>query len=87
MWFVDPDLLRRGQRLGRLADEAFGMSAVSGIENGAPPLNGFRRQTMMHHSRREQAQSGMAVFIVIPGEELLGEGTGILKGAEAVSLP
>ena len=50
MWFVDPDLLRRGQGLRRLADEAFGMSAVGGIENGAPLLNGFRRQTMMHDS-------------------------------------
>jgi hypothetical protein len=58
--------------LGRLADEAFRMSAAGGIENGAPPLNGFRCQTIMNHSRREKAQSGMAVFIVIPGEELLG---------------
>ena len=73
MWFVDPDLLRRGQGLGRLADEALGMSAVSGIENGTPLLDGFRRQAMMHDSRREQAQSGMAVFVVIPGEKLLGE--------------
>ena len=73
MWFVDPDLLRCGQGLGRLADKAFGMSAVGGIENGAPPLNGFRGQAVMHHSRREKAQSGMAVFVVIPDEELLGE--------------
>jgi hypothetical protein len=41
------------------------MSTVGRIENGAPPLNGFRRQTMMHHSRSEQAQSGMAVFLVM----------------------
>jgi hypothetical protein len=33
------------------------MSAAGGIENGAPPLNGFRRQSMMHDSRREKAQS------------------------------
>ena len=59
------------------------MSGVGGVENDAPPRNGFRRQTMMHHSRREKAQSGMAVLVVIPGEELLGEGTGILKTPEA----
>ena len=55
MWFVDPDLLRCGKGLGRLADEAFGMSAIGGIENAAPPLNGFRRQTIMHHRGREKA--------------------------------
>ena len=79
MWFVDPNLLRRGQRLGRLADEAFGMSAVGGGENGAPPFNRFRSQTIMNHSRREKTQSGMTVLVVIPGEELLGKRTGILK--------
>jgi hypothetical protein len=64
---------RRGQRLGRLADEALGMSAVGGVENSATPFNRFRSQTIMNHSRREKAQSGMAVLVVIPGEELLGE--------------
>jgi hypothetical protein len=73
LWLVDPDLLGRGQGLGRLADESLGMSGVGGVENDAPPLNGFRCQTMMHHGRREKAQSGMAVLFVIPGEKLLGE--------------
>jgi len=36
----------------------------------------------MNHGRREKAQSGMAVFVVIPGEELLGERTSILQRAE-----
>ena len=78
MWFIDPDLLRRGQRLGRLADEALGMSAVGGVENSTAPFNRFRSQTIMNNSRREKAQSGMAVLVVIPGEELLGEAPGIL---------
>jgi hypothetical protein len=69
--------------LRRLADEALRMSAVGGIENGAPPLNGLRCQTVMYHSRREKSQSGMAVLVVIPGEELLGEGTSILQRPEA----
>jgi hypothetical protein len=34
---------------------------------------------MMKHSRREKAKSGMAVLVVIPGEELLGERTSILQ--------
>ena len=79
LWFVDPDLRRCGQRLGRLADEALGVSAVSGVENRTALCNRFRSQTMMDHSRREKAQSGMAMLFVIPGEELLGEGTGILQ--------
>ena len=79
MGLVDPDLLRRGQRLGRPADEALGMSAVSGIQNDTPLLDGFRRQAMMHDSRKEKAWSGMAVLVVIPGEELLGERAGILQ--------
>jgi hypothetical protein len=73
--------------LGPLADEAFRMSAVGGIGNGAPLLNGFRCQTMMHHSRREKAQSGMAVLVVIPGKELLGERTGILQRPKALREP
>jgi hypothetical protein len=79
LWFVDPDLLRRGQGLGRLADEALGMSAVGGVENRTTPFNRFGSQTGVNYGRREKAQSGMAVLVVIPGEELLGEGTGILK--------
>jgi hypothetical protein len=57
--------------LRRLADEALGMSAVGGIENSATPFNRFRSQTMVDHSRREKAQSGMAVLVVILGKELL----------------
>src|ERR1019366_7009598 len=61
------------------------MSAVGGVENSATPFNGFRSQTVMNHSRREKAQPGMAVFIVIPGEELQGEGTGILERPKTFS--
>ena len=43
------------------------MSAVSGVENRTTVFNGFR------------SQPGMAMFIVIPGEELLGERARILK--------
>jgi len=57
LWLVNPDLLWRRKWARRLADEALRMSQVSGIENGAPPLNGFRRQAVMHHSGSEEAQS------------------------------
>lgn len=41
----------------------------------------------MNHSRREKAQSGMAVLVVIPGEELLGEGTSILQRPKTLREP
>ena len=66
-----------------LADEAVGMSSVSGVENDAAAVNGRSRQTMMNHCRRKKAQAGMAVMIVIPGEELLAERTGILERPKA----
>jgi hypothetical protein len=49
----------------------FGMNALSAIENRALT------------KRVEKAQSVMAVLVVIPGEELLGERTAILDGAKA----
>jgi len=51
--------------LGRLADEALGMSAVGGVENGTTPFDRFRSQTIMNHSRRKKAQSGMAMLFVM----------------------
>ena len=59
------------------------MSGVGGIENGTTPLDGLGRQTVVDHSRREKTESGVAVLVVIPGKELLGETSGILKGAKA----
>jgi hypothetical protein len=59
--------------LGRFADEAFRMSAVGGVENSAALVNDGGSQPVVNHGRGEKAQSGMAVLLVIPGEELLGE--------------
>ena len=84
MWFVDPDLLRRRKRLRWFPNEPLGMSCVGSVENGAPPHDGLMGQTVMHHSRREKAQSGMAVLVVVPGEEILRERASILEGSKAV---
>ena len=65
--------------MGWFVNEALAMSAIGGVENNATAFNRFRCQTMMHHSRREKTQSGMAVFVVIPGEELQRERTVILE--------
>src|SRR5580704_2999688 len=48
-----------------------------------PLFDRLRRQTMMNHSRGEKTQPGMAVLVVVPGEEFLGEGSGILQTPKA----
>ena len=54
-----------------LADEAFGMSQVGGVQNCAALFDGGGRETVMNHGRGKQTQPGMPVLFVIPGEELL----------------
>ena len=83
MWFVDPDLLRRRKRLRWFPNEALGMSAICSVENSASLLDGLLRQTVMHHGRSEKSQSGMAVLLVVPGEEILRERASILEGSKA----
>src|SRR5258707_7356743 len=60
------------------------MSCVGSVENGASPVDGLMRQTVMDHSRREKSQSGMAVLVVVPGEEILREGASILEGSKTL---
>ena len=39
---------------------------------------------MMDHVGAQQTESGMAMLVVVPGEELLTEGATVLNGTEAV---
>ena len=58
-------------------DEAFGMDAIGGIENGLAPFEEERGLLVVHHGRGEQAQPGATVFLVVPAEKSLrksGEG-------------
>ncbi len=70
--------------LGSFADEAFGMTLVSGIENGLPFRDQLGRLAVMHSGGRKQVQSGMVVLMVIPGKEVLAKAAGILDRAETV---
>ena len=83
LWLVNPDLRGCRKRLRRFANKAFRMNAVSGVQNGAALFDGGGRQTMVNHGRAEQAESGMAMLLVVPGEELLAEGPGVLQRPEA----
>ena len=79
LWLIDPDLLWRWKRLGRSANEALWMSLVGCIQDGPPSLDGSGGETVMNHGRGEQAESGMAVLFVVPGEKLLGKGARVLQ--------
>ena len=54
-----------------MANEAFGVCQIRGIEGFAAPLDGGGGQTMVKHGGGQQPDSGMAVLFVVPGEELL----------------
>ena len=51
------------------------MSKVGGIQNGAALFDGGGCKTVVNHGGGEKAQSGMTVLVVIPGEELRGDGS------------
>ena len=54
-WFVDPDLGRDHFWFGGLADEAFGMDVIGGIENGLALFEDERGLVVVDHRRCQQA--------------------------------
>ena len=50
-------------------DEAFGVCAVSGIEDDAPMLDDLVGETVVDNMRGEKADSRVAVFEVVPRKE------------------
>ena len=64
-------------------NESFGVGRVGAEQDGLPCFEHLLRQATMNHLRCEQADSRMAVFVVVPGKESLTETAGILDGAEA----
>src|SRR6516162_4228186 len=60
------------------------MKLISNIEHRLPlPQDAFRL-TVVHHRRREQAQAGMSMLLVIPTEKSLTESTTVLHTSETV---
>ena len=55
------------------------MSQVGGIQYGSALFDGGGRETVVNHGRGKQAESGMAVLVVVPGEELLRKNPRILQ--------
>ena len=65
-------------------DEAFGMDAIGGIENDLAPFEHERGLVVVDHGRGEQAQPGVAVFLVVPAEESLRKSAAVLNAPEAI---
>ena len=63
-------------------DEAFGMDAIGGIENGLALFENERGLVVVDHSRGEQTQPGVAVFFVVPAEKSLRKSAAILNAPE-----
>jgi hypothetical protein len=60
------------------------MGLIDGVQHGlATGQDGFRL-VKMHHGRGQQAESRVAVFFVVPLEELPAKGAAVLDRAEAV---
>jgi hypothetical protein len=58
------------------------MSQVSGIKDLLALRDGSGSEAIVKHGGREQADAGMAMLLVVPGEEVLAKGAGILDGPE-----
>src|ERR1022692_3017102 len=82
--FVDPDLGWNREWFRRLAHEAFGVDAIGGIENGLTLFEDERGLVVVNHGRGEQAQPGVAVFLVVPAEKSLRKSATVLNAPEAV---
>jgi len=82
--FVDPDHLLQFGCLGRFSDEVLRVSLIGGIEDSLALLPDQRGLVVVDHGRGHQAERGMAVLVVIPGEEAQAEAAGILDRAKAV---
>ncbi len=80
----DPDLLGKGQGRWLAADETFGVSRAGRVEDElafSPHPPGL---PVMDHGRSEQADSGMTVVVVVPGEKRGAEGAAVGHRPEAV---
>ena len=69
--------------LRRFVDEAFGVGEVGRVQDGLPLGQDCRGLAVMQCRGRQEADAGVVVSLVVPVEEVYGEGPGVLDGAEA----
>ena len=81
---MDPHLHRTRRRVRLAGGESFRARGIGRGEHGRPRRNAPLGQAVMNVIGREQSQTAVVMFVVIPGEEDMAVGPGILDRAEAV---
>ena len=76
--WVDPDFCGARRRLGKATGEAFGVDGVGGGEHGRSGRHALVGQAKVHVVGGEQAQTAVMVFDVVPREEDVAVGPGVL---------
>jgi hypothetical protein len=64
-------------------DEPFGVCGVGGVEHARALVSDCLGQSVVDVSRGMQAQPGVAVFVVVPAEEVPAVPTGALDRVES----
>src|SRR5512132_4582665 len=82
--FVDPRGRRQPRRLGKLADEPLGMGGIGSSEHLGSGRLDLLGPAVVDVCGGQQADSGVVVLDVVPGEEVLAEDAGVLDGTEVV---
>ena len=81
---VGPDLGGQVWNGGWAADEAFRMSPESGVKNDLTLSQDGGGLAEVDRGRTQHADAGVAMFVVVPGEETLAMSAAVLDAAEAV---
>src|SRR5579864_8839360 len=63
-------------------DKTLGVGLVGGLEGGLALGLHLGRLAGMHHTRREQAEAGVMMLIVVPGKKRVGPSTRVGQAAE-----
>jgi hypothetical protein len=82
--FVNPDGIGQGQRFWEIALKSLGVFFECGIKNSLSIFDDLLCPSIMDILRGEETYSGMVMFGVVPGEELLAERPGVFDASEPV---
>jgi hypothetical protein len=81
---VDPDLAGKSRWCGSASYEALRVTLVSNIEHILALPQDVFRLAIVNRRRRQQADAGMTVLIVVPPKKTLTESTTVLDAPKAV---
>ena len=71
------------RRVGQARREALRVRGVGRGEHGRPGCHALLGEAEVYVVRREQAEAAVMVLDVVPGEEVVAVGAGVLDRAEA----